>query len=210
MYLLYDLTSDNLKNVLANQNLFALRTLSKGIKDRIDRLPQTVIRLSAEGTSRASTSFFKSFHGSLIVGSRHGWSASTGWFRSYLDDLDLGLHPDQSLSVHVDEDNVRDLSEALSRIQQNCRCERFLRIRHLCLFFVGGVRDPENSFAVLAGLQEFVASIDLHLQITIRLPLTLQRIARNIASLPRCFSIVEVSTRCSSRPRKGAKSFAVL
>ena len=109
---LQDLDFDSLNHIFSKQNLFLIRSLSKGIKDRVDNTPLAAIKLSAEGTKQATASFFSSFQGLLMIESQHGWSASAGWFRSYLD---TGLNPNHELSLDIDDSNIHVLLENFTK-----------------------------------------------------------------------------------------------
>ena len=191
---LEDLAFDQLKHILSGKNLFNLRSVSKGVKDRIESFPQTVIRLSAEGSIDATETFFSSFRGKLDIDSRYGWSLSVGWFRSLLDAICLGLDTEQMLlSLNIDQNNLLPLSESLASALRSRNSD--LRIGRLCLFFRGTGRNLERSFASLAIFRELATSIELRLEILRRPPLTLDRVARHIGNLSDRFTIVETSIR---------------
>ena len=191
---LQDLDPDNLSRILAHQDLFTIRTLSKAIKDRIEnsRLISS-IRLSAQGSTEATASFFECFE-SQTIADHHSWNASTGWFRSYLNAVRSGLNPDNKLCFDVDDSNLHTLSDGLASTLQFRGAN--LRIRCLCLHVRCGCRDLKTSFALLSGLQDSARRVELRLEFTRRPPLSLLTITQDLTNLPESFSVVELAVRC--------------
>ena len=64
---LQDLPFDILQRTLSDHNLFLIRTLSKGVKDRMDNFPETTIQLSLLGSQAASALFVTAFYGNLLT-----------------------------------------------------------------------------------------------------------------------------------------------
>lgn len=202
---LQDLDFDSLNHIFSKQNLFLIRSLSKGIKDRVDNTPLAAIKLSAEGTKQATASFFSSFQGLLMIESQHGWSASAGWFRSYLD---TGLNPNHELSLDIDDSNIHVLLENFTK--SYLTLGKSTKMRRLHLFFRSNCRDLENSYTSLAGLHQFATRIVLRLDIGLRPPLALQTIIRHLANLPDSVSIVDLTIRYdyfTARQQDGTASF---
>lgn len=165
---LHDLSFDILQRILSNQNKFALRALSRGTKSCIDNFPEHVIRLSREGSISSSAEFFSSFRGRLLIKSNYGLS---GWLKSYLDAICLHKEgPEHSLQLELDEKNLSILSEHLARAADSASVNK---LRNLSLSLRDSCDDIQKSFSMLSGLEKQIASIDLRLEITPRLPMTL-------------------------------------
>ena len=193
IFCLQHLTSDILQHILSSQNLFSLRRINKAVKDRIEKFPSTVIKLSQEGSKAATPDFFASFHEGLVIETHHGWIESSGWYRSYLNAIELGLNLDHTLHLGVDENQLTVFSKNL-KAALNCRgCPR--RIKNVSLYLRAGVGYLETPFDVLQGLRDSVENVALRLELVHRHSSSLQPITQYLAGLSPCISFIELTVR---------------
>jgi hypothetical protein len=189
---LHDLSFDIQKTILSNQNPFMIRTLNRRMQDCIDNFPEHKIRLSREGSRSSSTDFFSSLHGKLSITSIHGLNF---WFRSYLGTLCQSNEKsliDHGLQLELDDTSLLILSENLARaLEPACST----KIRNMSL----GLRDSCNviqkTFSLLSGLDKYIESVELRLEITPRFPITLLDVAERLAELPCSISFAELAVR---------------
>jgi hypothetical protein len=190
---LQDLTYEILKGILSNQNLFVIRRLSKGMKDRIDNFSELEMQLSKEGSISVLPTFFSSFHGSLAIRSRYGWGEKSGWFRSYIDAIHHGLNLNHKLQLEASVEKLIILTENLSRALKSK--ENFPKVRNISLFIRDRGRNVQQMFCALQDLHELVQNLEVRLEFTPRSPVTLDKTAQHLASLPKSISFVELAIR---------------
>jgi hypothetical protein len=110
---LYDVPSDVLKAILRSHPILALRTVCKGLKNRIENFPGISICLSENGAQNVNPNFFLLFKGNITIGCKHGWNHKTGWFKAVLDAIQLGLIVERIVSLDVNCNTIQALSSDL-------------------------------------------------------------------------------------------------
>jgi hypothetical protein len=158
-----ELSADLFSILFASQNQMQLRTVSKRFREKIENSPEFFLRLSPDGTTNASSSFFVRFKGKLSVGSRHGWDDMKGWFSSLLDAIKLGLQVDSILQMTVNSLNVMQFS---SRLNEVC----LTKIQTLSFTFICSVRSLSNSLTSFSRLCTVAERIELKLELLYRRP----------------------------------------
>jgi hypothetical protein len=192
---LHDISSDIQKRILSGRKSFLLRAVSRGMKDCIDNAPETVIRLSRQGSSSISTDFFSSFQGILLIKSYYGLS---GWLKSYLYTLrqcQKREYVDHSLLLVLDDKNLSILSNTLSSDLESTCSTRF---RKVVLSFRDSGNDIQETFSMLSGLEKHIESVELRLEIAPRSPITLLDVIERLAELPRHISFADLTVRYTS------------
>ena len=163
------------------------------MKGRIQKFPSTVIKLSQEGSKTATSSFFTSFHEGLVIGTHHGWIESSGWYRSYLNAIELGLNLDHTLHLGVDEKQLAAFSKNLKAALNLRGCTQ--RIKIVSLYLRADVGERETLFDLLRGLIDSVENVSLRLELMRQPTASLQLIAQHLAGLSPCLSFVELTVR---------------
>ncbi len=165
---LYDIPSDNLKVILRDHPILALRVVCKGLKTRIENLPDISISLSKNGALNVKRDFFMLFKGNVTIGCSYGWNPLTGWFKALLDAIGLGLIVDRIVSLDVNCNTIQALSSDLRRAVQ-CKGSEALNIDRICLSLVVLSKTGLGaSISALAALVEVVRHIELNLELSYR------------------------------------------
>ena len=102
---LSDLTCDDLVSIASATHLIQMRSICKGLKDKIENISDFSIKLSKQGLQCATSDFFSKFRGRISIESTYGLDPMNSWFQASMKRrLDLvALH-----DVRLKHSNIPD------------------------------------------------------------------------------------------------------
>jgi hypothetical protein len=203
---LHDLTSDNLKVIFGQRNVFPLRSVCKGLKARIECIPELSINLSRKGSEHATSQFFACFHGKMTIGSKYESVGSFRWLKSLLDACNLGLKVEEILPILVDSLTMPILAAIFEGFKHK---SNVANIGKISFNIKGTIHFLETFQRSLSTIKSSIDQVDLRVDVTYRPDRTLEKTAQLIETITSACSIWELAVRSdrSGTPTPRLRSF---